>query len=544
MKTNWPIGVLPVVLIVIGLVGWAAYSPVAQPTSASPDKADNDLNAAVDRVDAYFHNRWRELEGLVSEPADDLQVLRRLSLALNGTLPSLEEIRLFENETGGDRLARWTDRMLADDRFPDYFAERLARSLVGVENGQFIVFRRDRFVDWLRDQLKINRPYDEMARDMIAGQGLWTGQPQTNFITAGLANGELDENKLAGRSVRAFLGQRIDCAQCHDHPFDHWKQHDFEGLAAFYGQVRPSVVGVEDKSLRKGKPVEYVVEDRLTLEKRTVGAAVPFHPEWLPAEGTRREQLAAWITHPENRRFERAIANRIWGLLLGRPYEAPVDGLPDPAPENSAESGLLDILGADFREHACDLRRLMRVIASSEPFRLASTTSTADPLVLERLDKEWAVFPLTRLRPEQVIGSMLQAASIKSIDRNSHLFVRFIRAIREKDFIQEYGDPGENELDQHSGTIPQALLRLNGKLSREISEAGLLSASGRIASMATSDDQCVELCYLVCLTRRPIEEERNHFLAQLRDTRGKQRNQVVEDMYWALFNSPEFSWNH
>ena len=255
MKTNWPIGVLPVVLIVVCLVGWAAHSPVAQPTSSSADKADDDLNAAVDRIHRYFHNRWRELEGQVSESADDLQVLRRLSLALHGTLPSLEEIRLFENETDSGRLARWTERMLADDRFADYFAERLARSLVGVENGQFIVFRRDRFVDWLRNQLKINRPYDEMARDMIAGQGLWTGQPQTNFITAGLANGELDENKLAGRSVRAFLGQRIDCAQCHDHPFDHWKQHDFEGLAAFYGQVQPSIVGVEDESLRQGKPV-------------------------------------------------------------------------------------------------------------------------------------------------------------------------------------------------------------------------------------------------------------------------------------------------
>src|SRR5206468_647390 len=113
-------------------------------------------------------------------------------------------------------------RMLDDQRFAYYFAERLARSYVGTEAGQFLIFRRDRFVEWLSDELRKNTPYDDVVRSMISAQGLWTGEPATNFVTAGINEGNIDENKLAGKTVRAFLGQRIDCAQCHDHPFDNW----------------------------------------------------------------------------------------------------------------------------------------------------------------------------------------------------------------------------------------------------------------------------------------------------------------------------------
>jgi hypothetical protein len=437
--------------------------------------------------------------------------------------------------------------LLDDNRFADYFADRLARGYVGVEGGQFVVFRRDRFTGWLSEQLRNQTPYDEMVRTIIAEEGLWTGVPATNFITSAVANGDIDENKLAGRAVRAFLGQRIDCAQCHDHPFDKWKQADFEGLAAQFGQVRLSVVGVEDKA-----NVEYTVEDRQTLEKRSVAPSVPFHPEWLPQEGTRRQRLAGWITHPENRRFERAIANRVWGLMFGSPYtrpERPVDDIPDPG--TTADSGmgipdteLLDILGRDFREHGCDLRRLIQLVAASRPFRLASTHASEDPAEIEQLQNQWALFPIIRLRPEQVIGAMLQATSVTTIDQNTHLLFRTIRYMREKGFVNQYGDLGENELEIRAVTIPQTLLKMNGNLSRELSEANPFSAAGRILAMAPDDSQCIETCYLVCLTRRPVDEELAYFTGEMQGKTGNQRTNVVEDLIWTLYNSPEFSLNH
>lgn len=532
---------LLVVVGVIALVALAARIPTTDPPGPVAISAAQEIDPTVAAVNQLFADRWIAAGVQPAEPAEELQILRRLSLVLHGTIPSLEEIRLFETDAAPRRLERWTARMLTDRRFADYFAERLARGFVGHDEGQFIVFRRDRFVNWLSDRLHEGRSYDVIVRQMVAERGLWTGKPGANFITAAMANGELDENKLAGRTVRAFLGQRIDCAQCHDHFFSHWKQAEFAGLASFFGQTKLSVVGVEDS-----EKLAFEVEDRQTLAKTIVEPSVPFHPEWLPDNGTRRERLAAWVTHPENRRFERAIANRTWGLMFGRPYFSPVDDLPDPENEEAVETTrLLDILGADLRTHGFDLRRLMAVIAASRPFRLASTHPQLDSLGgAATVEETWAAFPLTRLRPEQVIGALLQASSARTIDQNSHLFVRAIRFFREKDFVKQYGDLGENELDAHSGTIPQALLRMNGTLVRETIEAGGLSASGRIADMAANDANGVETSFLVCLTRRPTTEERAYFEALLEGTQKQKRHEAVEDLFWTLFNSPEFSWNH
>ena len=412
-------------------------------------------------------------------------------------------------------------------------------------------------MSWLADELHANRPYDAIVRQMIRQDGLWTGQPEVNFMTAAFNEGEFDENKLAGRTARAFLGQSMDCAQCHDHFFAEWTQKQFQGLAAFYGQARLSLVGLTDQTKDKTGPIEYRYEKRIEEEGRAVvkeieiAPAVPFGEDWLPNQGSRRERLAAWITHPENRRFERAIVNRVWGLMFGRPYTATleipaaVDDIPNPKPLTADfEGDLLDILGRDFREHGCDLRRLILAIAVSKPFRLSSIHPAETLADYQRHENAWAVFPLTRLRPEQVIGSMLQAASVKTIDQNSHLLVRTIRFFREKGFVNNYGDLGADELQDRSGTIAQALLRMNGKLSKELTDANLFSAAGRIADAAGNDENCLETLYLACLTRRPTKKETAAFLPQLKDTQKDNRKRAVEDIMWPLFNSEGFSWNH
>jgi hypothetical protein len=544
-----------VVLAVCAVVGWAAHSPVdwrtirpmrvqpaGRPAAGESDSLSSEVGGSqvrnsVGALNRSFRQGWAESGTSAAPAASDLAILRRLSLALCGTIPSLEEIRTFESDGSPDRLDRWTVRLFADSRFADYFAERLARSFVGTEQGQFIVFRRDRFVDWLRQQIANDTPYDEIVGQMIAQTGLWTDKPATNFVTAAIADQVLDQNKLAGRTARAFLGQRIDCAQCHDHPFAEWKQAQFAGLAASFGQTQTSLVGVEDKA-----HMEFEVEDRKTLKKRVVEPAVPFHSEWLPSTGTRRARLAAWVTHPQNRRFERAAVNRIWGLLLGRPFHAPVDDLPDPS---DGDPDVLDLLGADFREHRCNLKRLIRVIAGSQVFRFDSIDEGPAPSE-HSADREsaWAIFPMTRLRPEQLIGSILQATSVRTIDQNSHLFVRTLRFFQENEFVKQYGDLGENELDERAGTISQALLRMNGKLAADAIEPGPLNATARIAKFAGNDERCVETCYLVALTRRPTPAELDCFMPQLAASTKETRSQVVEDLFWSLFNSPEFSWSH
>jgi hypothetical protein len=139
---------------------------------------------------------------------------------------------------------------------------------------------------------------------------------------------------------------------------------------------------------------------------------------------------------------------------------------------------------------------------------------------------------------------MLQASSVGTIDRNSHLIVRIRRYFGERDFVQEYGDLGEHELEEQSGTIPQALLRMNGNLVGELIRAQFLNASGRIAAVAEDPERCVETVYLVCLTRRPTSAELAAFSPQFGGEDQDARRQAVEDLFWALFNLEEFAWNH
>jgi hypothetical protein len=313
---------------------------------------DAEFHAATRGIDATFERQWKEQELTPTSSASDLTILRRLSLALTGSIPSLEEIRQFEAYTGGDRLQWWVAGLLQERRFADYFAERLARAFVGTEEGPFLVYRRRRFASWLSDQIHANRPYDQLVRELIASDGLWTDRPATNFVTVTI---EPDNNKgpnperLASRVARAFLGVRLDCAQCHNHPFQRWKQADFRGLAAFFGQVEQGFTGIHDGD------GELRMENRKTGVMESVAPRVPFLPELLPEDGSRRSQLAHWVTDPRNPYFARATVNRVWALMLGRPLVEPVDDLlsaeePPPA---------LSLLADDFAAHSYDLRRLI-----------------------------------------------------------------------------------------------------------------------------------------------------------------------------------------
>jgi hypothetical protein len=495
---------------------------------------DAEFRAVVSSIDTTFERQWQGQELTPAPAAAELTILRRLSLALTGSIPSLEETRQFEAYTGPDRLQWWLAGLLQERRFADYFAERLDSAFVGTEEGPFLVYRRRRFASWLSDQVHANRPYDQVVRDMIASDGLWTDKPATNFVTVTI---EPDNKKgpnperLAARVARVFLGVRLDCAQCHNHPFQSWKQADFQSLATFFGQVDQGFTGIHDGD------GELRMENRKTGAMETIAPRVPFLPELLPTDGTRRSQLANWVTSRDNPYFARATVNRVWALMLGRPLVEPVDDLisADEVPP------ALPLLADDFAAHGYDLRRLIQLIIATGVFRL---DSAADFEITDAHEKAWAAFPMNRLRPEQVARSVDQAGSVTTINQDSHLLWRVIRAAGESEFIKRYGDTGEDEFDTRGGTIPQRLLLMNGELIKEKTRAELLTASGQIGMLSASDRAAVENAYLGVLTRRPTPEELNYFESRLRGSTGDDRQRCMEDFYWTLLNSTEFSWNH
>jgi Protein of unknown function (DUF1553)/Protein of unknown function (DUF1549) len=546
----WARNLLFIGLVGGGLVGLRAslFTLPAPPRSVAVNAATpvtDDFQAVVARVDAAFREDWKQQGLKPASRASDLVVARRLALALTGASPSLQEIRQLETVPAKQRVAWWTATLLQDRRHADYWAERLARAYVGTEDGPFIVYRRGRFVSWLSDELHQHTPYGDIVRQLIASEGLWTDRPAVNFISVTVSEAQKkgpDPERLAGRVARAFLGFRLDCAQCHDfpgvldsfrpdRPDETWRQTDFQGLAAFFGQTWRGIAGIYDAG------GDYEMKDRKTDKLKVIAPAVPFLPELLPAQGKRRERLAQWVTHPQNPYFARAAVNRVWALMFGRPLLDTVE----PNKLLGEYPLALEALARDFTAHNYDLRRLVQLIAATEVFQLDSAAAHD---ITDEHELAWAVFPMTRLRPEQVAGSVLQAASVQTVDDRSNVFVRIGRFAGERDFVRRYGDTGEDEFDGRGGTIPQRLILLNGDLVEQKTRGELANAVARIALLAPDDRHAVDTAYLAVLTRRPTAAEADYFARSLEGKTGKDRNRRLEDLYWALINSTEFSWNH
>lgn len=506
------------------------------------------LVSVVDSIDSAFEEQWSDLEIEVAPVADDLLVARRLSLGLTGTIPSVQELKTFESKPEDQRISWWVSRLLEDKRTHDYLAERLARAWVGVEGGPFLLYRRRRFVSWISKQLANNRRYDLIVGDLLTDDGIWTDSPAVNFYTRNIIPDSGDEDKpdpvlLTGRTSRAFVGMRIDCLQCHDDFLDNiyvgdpdgprnGEQTDFHKLAAFFGGTRASFFGIDDISNENASWKYQLLHDE---EETEIDPEVPWSPELRPEEGPLRTQLAKWVTHPDNRPFSRAIVNRMWAIMSGRPMVEPVDNIPLDGPFPPAMEVLVD----DFIENDFKLHRLIRLIANSKAFRLESS---ADHEITTDHVSALAAFPMTRLRPDQMAGAISQSTWLRPIDETAHIFVQLQQFGEVIEFVDRYGDPGENEFEATGETVTQKLLMFNGEMVNERIGQGIHS-SAHIAGISPDTEKAIETVYLAALSRRPTADETQYFVSQFEE-RERSEQQNISQLYWSLMNSLEFGWNH
>lgn len=498
-----------------------------------------DVRKAASGVDAEFAKDWAQKHWQPAGRADDLTIARRLSLALTGSIPSLQEVRMLESVKSDDVPQWWLSHLLKDRRTSDYLAERLVRVYVGIETGQLLFYRRRRLVEWLSDAIRENRRYDGIARALIDCSGVWTTNPAVNFVSVTRNMGKsLDEAKLAARVSRAFLGVQMDCVQCHDGKLGStWKQEDFHRLAAYFGQAKFELNGLRDDPKLKYK-TRYLGR----TEEEVVPAMVPWKPELLPEKGTPRDRFAHWVTAKDNRPFARTLVNRIWALLFNRPLMSPVDDIPLEGPFPPGMEALAD----DLIAHDFDLHRLIRVIVATRVFQQSSRSADPAHPSTEEAERCWAVFPVTRLRPEQMAGSVIQAASLSTIDAEAHVIFRIKRDIDVANFVKRYGDSGEDTFDDGGGTIPQRLLLMNGNMVTDNTRGNpLINAGTRIGMLAPDNATAVEAAYLSVFTRRPTPAEASHFTGLLATAKSTNaRSNAMSDLYWTLMNATEFSWNH
>jgi hypothetical protein len=405
-------------------------------------------------------------------------------------------------------------------------------------------------MDWLSQRLGENRSYAAIVREMFDARGLWTDHGPVNFFSAQAdqdQDNRLDLVRLTGRVSRNFLGMRIDCLQCHDdftggtefgtstEPRE-GLQTDFHALASYFGQLSLAPTGLHD---RLGAPT-YEVELLGDTEPSPIEPAVPFGRDWMPdadrSGRALRQEFSAWLTHPENRPFARAFVNRVWGLMFGKPLVEPIDNLPLHGPFPPGLEPLTD----DFIAHGYDVRRLISLIVHSDPFHRDSRGPhelTPDHVAT------WAVFPNTKLRPEQMAGTISQAASLIALDDSTHIITQLVRFGEESDFLTRYGDLGDQEFEQDGETVSQRLLLLNGEMAtkRLRVEDGLpFNSVIQVDRLGRSPEQIVELLYLIVLTRRPTPHE----VAVIAPVIAEDRRAGIEDLLAVLVNSSEALWNH
>ncbi len=524
-----------------------ATDRVAAPESFAPSsKAQFAILNVAKTVDASFKQEWnqKDLGMQAAGRADDLTIARRLSLGLTGTVPSLQEIREFESQEPQDRIHWWVSHLLEDRRTSNHLAERFTRAFVGVDDGPFILYRRRRFVKWLGDQIHDNVRYDQIVRQLLTGEGLWTDSPSVNFYTVTIGDTEQpDPVRLAGRTSRALLGMRIDCLQCHDDFLGTINlgsaddptggmQTDFHSLAAFFAQTNVSLLGIKD-----GGDKEYQYQLLEADEESVISPKVPFNQELVDDNiSSLQKQLAEWVVHPENRPFARATVNRVWAIMCGKPLVEPVDDIPLEGPFPQA----MEVLADDLVNNNFDLQRLIRTIAETEAFQ---RDSRADFEITDQHVENWKVFPLIRLRPDQVAGAAIQSTSFTTIDATAHIITRLTQFGQQNDFVERYGDAGEDEFAARGETVTQRLLMLNGEMIDDRLTTPLNSPV-RVSVLSPNTEQAIETVYLATLTRRPTAPELTHFKSQLDQLQGTERTKKILDIYWTLVNSIEFVWNH
>ena len=521
------------------------------PTFSSEDEAQTTAPLAdyqvVSELNQAFENDWEQAGLSSSAAATPLRIARRLSLGLSGSIPSLQEIRALQLQPDGEWIHFWVSHLLRQKRTSDFLAERLARALVGVEDGPFLLYRRRRFVDWLSTQIFTARPYDKIVTDLLSDDGLWTDSPAVNFYTRNIIPDVGKDNipdpvLLAGRTTRAFLAIRLDCLQCHDDFMDEiylgdadaprtGVQADFHHLAAFFSETRNTFFGIGDV---KNRTIPYQYKLLGDDEESILEPAVPYSPELLGSEASLREQLTHWVTHRSNRPFARSIVNRMWAIMTGRPLVEPVDNIPLNGPFPAA----MEVLTTDFIEHDFNLHRLIHLIAHCDAFQKDSKA----PFDIEDAHaQKGAVFPMTRLRPDQMANAVIQATSMTLVDENSHVLIRLKAFDQLREFIGRFGDPGENEFESRGETVSQKLLMFNGSMVSDRLKEN--SSVADLHWLSPDDKTTIETIFLATLTRRPTDSEEQFFLDRLED-KGSDKKRQVADIYWSTINSLEFSWNH
>lgn len=516
---------------------YVSHIAVATVTIPLPGQVPDEVYAKLPRNNEIDDLVWKKLKTLgmlPSEPVDDAKFHRRAFLRAIGRLPTPEETREFLADTSSDKRAKLIDRLLERPEYGDFWANKWADLLRPnpYRAGIKAVWNMDAF---LRESFRTNKPYDQFVRELVTAQGsTWKNGATVMFR-------DRPSPVEIGSSVsQLFLGVRLECAKCHHHPFEIWSQDDFYGFASFFARVGHN--GSISPPISGGEEIIYTLASGTVSHGRT-GAAV--EPKTLNGETLKlgaddepREVLAQWMTSDANPWFAKVMANRVWAELMGIGIVDPVDDLRATNPPSN--EALLNYLADDFKASGYNVKHLIRRIMTSHVFALSSTPSERNISDLRNFSRYYR----QRMRAEVLLDGVNDALGVEeSFDamppgsRATQLWTHRSSSL----FLDTFGRPDPNQdppCERTSDvTTPQVLHlmnspTLNDKLSKDEAAPAKMAAGERPV------EEQIEEVFLRVYSRPPTQSELATAKELLSDS--KEKRARMEDLFWALLNTPEF----
>ncbi len=505
-------------------------------------KSNKNEELGADLADRHLFALWRKLGIVPSAPADDATFLRRLTIDICGTLPTSDEVTQFLSDSRSDKRERLIDRLLERPEYASYFALKWADVLQNRGAGYSTSQQRagtTLFAGWIRDSLESNKPYDQFVSEILTATGSQNENPPATWYRSVRKSPEYVESV-----AQAFLGVRVQCAQCHHHPTERWSQSDYYGLAAVFSRVGRKG-GFADAEVPTDEII-YLKDRGSVLHPRTGEVLKPQPlggvPFTMGVHDDPRVSLARWMTSAGNPFFARTMVNRMWAHFLGRGIVHPIDDARSTNPPSNP--ALLDALAQDFISSGYDVKHLIRTITNCYAYRLDSAPQSGNVGDTQT----FARFYPRRMSSEVLLDGVSQVLHVPS---NFASIPAGTRAIDLPDenvpshFLDVFGRPARMSACEcervDAPALTQALELVNSaEIQRKLTEK-----TGYAQQVASSDkpyEVLVDEIFLRVLSRHPRLEElksATDFLAHQPD-----RAEAFRSLLWSLLATNEFLFNH
>jgi hypothetical protein len=490
-------------------------------------------------IDQLVDAKLRKLKIQPSALADDAAFLRRASLDLTGQIPAVEQVRAFVLDPAPTRVkrARMVDKLIASSAFVDHWTVKWSDLLQSSRKylGDKGVYG---FREYIRESLAANKPYDKWVHEMLTARGSVYDEPAANYYRV-----TREAKPTMEKTTAVFMGVRMVCAQCHDHPFERWTQNQYYQMSAFFSAVGLRAgyeVGEEILfDQREDYEMKHPKDGRVVKPEFMLAAAKPVA---IPGDERRRDALAEWLASKENPFFAKAIANRVWSYFFGKGIIDPVDDIRASNPPSNP--ALLEALTKDFVEHNFDLQHLMRTVVNSRAYQTSfvpNEWNAGDELNFSR------ALP-RRMTAEQLMDGLALAAGARPVFAEVPQDTTAAQIpdphVGKEGFLDVFGRPlRESALESERRSdfsLPQALNLVNG----ETVSSAVADGKGRVARMVLagkSDAAMVEELYLAALSRLPQKDEAERGVRYL--SQGARATRA-QDLLWALLNSKGFLYIH